>query len=63
MTTLLTIYLAGMPCALAIALWVLFGAGPDEDVADTWTGVAATVVFVLAWPVFAGLAVRDYFWR
>ena len=60
MTTLLTLYLAGMPCALVFLLWSLTGL-PDEDWADlvTLPGMAALVVWVTLWPVFLAISIFD----
>jgi hypothetical protein len=59
MTILLTLYLAGMPLALATLLWALVGIG-DDDWRDLLTlpGFAALLVWVVLWPVF--LAIRLY---
>lgn len=59
MSIILTIYLAGMPCALAVLIWALWGLEGDDDTADTVSGIAAAVVFVLGWPVFLFLAIKD----
>lgn len=59
MTILLTLYLAGMPLALVVWMWTIWGLGDDEDAADTLTGIAAGFVFVVFWPVFLFLAIKD----
>ena len=60
MTILLTLYLAGMPLAAALMLWSLVGID-DEDWRELCTlpGLAALVVFVVFWPVFLFLAIKD----
>lgn len=60
MTILLTLYLAGMPLAAALMLWSLVGID-DEDWRELCTlpGLAALLVFVLGWPVFLFLAIKD----
>ena len=60
MSILFTIYLAGMPFALAILLWSLVGIG-EEDWQELWTlpGLAALIVFVALWPVFLALSLYD----
>lgn len=60
MTTLLTIWLAGMPFALAFLIRAFWEA-PKEDMMEisTLSGMAALVVFVVFWPVFLFLAIKD----
>lgn len=60
MTVLLTLYLTGMPLAAALMLWSLVGID-DEDWRELCTlpGMAALVVFVVFWPVFLFLAIKD----
>lgn len=60
MSTLLTLYLAGMPCAAATLLWALVGVG-EEDWQDlaTLPGLAALVVWVVFWPVFLAITLYD----
>ena len=60
MTVLLTLYLAGMPLAAALMLWALVGID-EEDWRELCTlpGLAALLVFVLGWPVFLFLAIKD----
>lgn len=60
MTTLLTLYLAGMPCALFTLLWALQGA-PAEDLIEvgTFAGLAALTAWIVLWPVFAVICIYD----
>jgi len=60
MTILLTLYLAGMPLALAVLLWALVGIG-DDDWQDLLTlpGFAALLVWVVFWPVFLAISLYD----
>lgn len=60
MSILLTLYLAGMPLALAVMLWALVGIG-EEDWQDlaTLPGLAALVLFVALWPVFLAVSVYE----
>lgn len=60
MTTLLTLYLAGMPLALATLLWALVGIG-DDDWQDLLTlpGFAALLVWVVFWPVFLAISLYE----
>jgi len=60
MTILLTLYLAGMPLALATLLWALVGIG-DDDWQDLLTlpGFAALLVWVVFWPVFLAISLYD----
>ena len=60
MTTLLTLYLAGMPLAAATLLWALHGVG-EEDWRDLVTvpGFAALLVWVVFWPVFLAISIYD----
>ena len=60
MTILLTLYLAGMPLALATLLWALVGIG-DDDWRELFTlpGLAALLVWVVLWPVFLVLSLYD----
>ncbi len=60
MTTLLTLYLAGMPLALVTILWALVGIG-EEDWQDlaTLPGLTALVLFVALWPVFLAISIYD----
>lgn len=60
MTTLLTIYLAGMPLALVTLLWSLSGL-PDDDWGDLLTlpGFVAILVWVIGWPVFLVWTICD----
>ncbi len=60
MTILLTLYLAGMPFALATLLWALVGIG-DDDWQDLLTlpGFAALLVLVVFWPVFLAISLYD----
>lgn len=60
MSILFTLYLAGMPCALVVWMWTIWGLGDDEDAADRLTGIAAGALFVVFWPVFLFLAVKDH---
>ena len=59
MSIIMTLYLAGMPCALVVWMWTIWGMGDDGDAADTWTAFAAGAVFVALWPVFLFLAIKD----
>ena len=60
MTTLLTIYLAGMPVALFVLLWALSGL-PREDWQEivTMSGFAALLAWVIGWPVFLVWTIFD----
>lgn len=60
MTILLTLYIAGMPLAAALMLWSLVGID-EEDWRELCTlpGLAALLVFVVLWPVFLFLAIKD----
>lgn len=60
MSTLLTLYLAGMPCAAATLLWALVGVG-EEDWQDlaTLPGLAALVLFVALRPVFLAVSLYE----
>lgn len=60
MTILLTLYLAGMPLALATLLWALVGIGED-DWQDLLTlpGFAALLVWVVFWPVFLAISLYE----
>ena len=60
MTTLLTLYLAGMPLALATLLWALVGIGEDDwkDLL-TLAGFAALLVWVVFWPVFLAISLYE----
>ena len=51
MTTLLTLYLAGMPFALLWLLWSLHDAPRDVWVeVGSWEGLVAALLFALCWP-------------
>jgi hypothetical protein len=60
MTILLTLYLAGMPLALATLLWALVGIG-DDDWQDLMTlpALAALLVWVVFWPVFLAISLYE----
>ncbi len=60
MTTLMTLYLTGMPLALVTLLWSLSGL-PDDDWGDLLTlpGFAALLVWVLFWPVFLAISLYE----
>jgi hypothetical protein len=60
MTILLTLYLAGMPLALATLLWALWEV-PDDDWRDLLTlpGFAALLVWVVFWPVFLAISLYE----
>ena len=60
MTTLMTLYLTGMPLALVTLLWSLSGL-PDDDWGDLLTlpGFAAMCVWVVFWPVFLAISIYD----
>lgn len=62
MTVLLTLYLAGMPLALATILWAFVGIG-EEDWRDlaTLPGLAALVLFVVLWPIFLAVSLYEAF--
>lgn len=64
MTTLLTLYLAGMPLALVTILWALVGIG-EEDWQDlaTLPGLAALVLYVVLWPMFLALSLYQVWQR
>lgn len=64
MTTLLTLYLAGMPLALVTILWALVGIG-EEDWQDlaTLPGLAALVLYVVLWPMFLTLSLYQVWQR
>ena len=54
MTTLLTIWVAGMPFALIWLLWSLHDAPRDVWVeVGSWEGIAAALLFALVWPFVA----------
>ena len=54
MSLLLTIYLAGMPVALAWLLWSLSDAPRDVWVeVGSWEGIVAALLFALVWPFVA----------
>jgi len=59
-TILFTLYLAGMPLALATLLWALVGIG-DDDWQDLLTlpGFAALLVWVVFWPVFLAISLYE----
>jgi hypothetical protein len=61
MTIALTIWLAGMPLALAVLIWdkrdVL--ANEDDGLFNSWPGIATAALFIVLWPVFLGLWLRD----
>ena len=61
MTTLLTLYLAGMPLAAVVLAWAFHGIPADEDdgLLASWPGIATAGIFILLWPVFLGLWLRD----
>ena len=59
MSIILTIWFAGMPCALLFWMWTIWSLADDDDASDTVSGIAAAVVFVLGWPVFLFLAIKD----
>lgn len=60
MTTLLTIYLAGMPCAAGFLFWSFSGLpGDDWDELATIEGLAAFAVWVVCWPFFLVLTLID----
>lgn len=58
--SLLTLYLAGMPLALATILWALVGIG-EEDWQElaTLPGLAALVLFVVLWPIFMAVSLYE----
>lgn len=60
MMSLLTLYLAGMPLALATILWALVGIG-EEDWQElaTLPGLAALVLFVVLWPIFMAVSLYE----
>ena len=64
MSTLLTLYLAGMPLALVTILWALVGIG-EEDWQDlaTLPGLAALVLYVVLWPMFLALSLYQVWQR
>ena len=59
MTVLITLYLAGMPLALAWLFWALAGA-PRGEVGGM-AGLAAITLWVVLWPIFAVLCAYTYF--
>ena len=58
MTILLTLYLAGMPFALAWLFWALAGI-PRGEVGGL-AGLAAITLWMLLWPLFAALCIYTY---
>lgn len=60
MSTILTLYLAGMLATLILLVVVLRGA-PRDDLIEVGTsaGVVAVVIFLLLWPVFMVGAIYD----
>lgn len=59
MTYALTIWLAGMPCALVWLVRELWDAPDQADGLGHWSGIAAVAVFVVLWPVFLAIAVYE----
>ena len=60
MTTLWTIYLAGMPVSLGVLLWALGGLA-SEDMEEVFTpaGFVAVTLWVALWPLFLAMTLFD----
>jgi hypothetical protein len=60
MTTILTLWIAGMPLSAITLLWALWEV-PDDDWRELFTlpGLAALVVWVVFWPVFLAISLYD----
>jgi hypothetical protein len=61
MTILLTLYLAGMPLAAVVLAWAFHGVPADEDdgLLTSRAGLATAALFILLWPVFLVVWLRD----
>jgi hypothetical protein len=61
MSILLTLYLAGMPLAAVTLWWAMKDIPADEDdgLLASWPGIATAALFIVGWPVFLGLWLRD----
>lgn len=64
MTIALTLWLAGMPLSLAVFIWATKDIPPDEDDGffRDWAGIATVSLFIVFWPVFLVIWLRDV-WR
>ena len=59
--TLLTLYLAGMPLAAVALMWAFHGIPADEDdgLLTSKAGIATAALFIVFWPVFLIVWMRD----
>jgi hypothetical protein len=62
MTTVLTLWIAGMPLSAITLMWALWEV-PDDDWRELFTlpGLAALLVWVVLWPVFLVLILWEQF--